>query len=110
MEREQVLERLAQARALVREVIEATDLPMIGRTLKQADMNLHWAQWNLGLPTSLMPELEEELPPAIQPCRNQLEFASATFISGSPTLRFSRWISALQAGSHPSGSTAAVEG
>ncbi len=59
MEREQMLGRIAQARALLREVIEATDLPMIERTLKLADMNLHWAQWNLGVPTTLMPELEE---------------------------------------------------
>ena len=55
-----MLDRIAQARALLREVIEATDLPMIERTLKLADMNLHWAQWNLGVPTSLMPELEEK--------------------------------------------------
>ena len=53
-----MLERIAQARALLREVIEATDLPMIERTLKLADMNLHWAQWSLGAPTTLMPEME----------------------------------------------------
>lgn len=58
MNREQMLERIAQARALLREVIEATDLPMIERTLLLADMNLHWAQWNLGAPVSLMPEME----------------------------------------------------
>ena len=60
MEREQMLEQIAQARALLRAVIETTDLPMIERTLRLADTNLHWAQWNLGMPTSLMPELEEE--------------------------------------------------
>lgn len=60
MEREPMLERIAQARALLREVIEVTDSPMIERTLRLADMNLHWAQWNLGVPTSLMPELDEE--------------------------------------------------
>ncbi len=58
MERDQILDRIAQARALLREVIEATDIPMIERTLKLADMNLHWAEWNLGAPTTLMPELE----------------------------------------------------
>ena len=58
MEREQMLDRIAQARALLREVIEATDLPMIERTLMLADMNLHWAQWNLGAPVGLMPEME----------------------------------------------------
>ncbi len=59
MEREQMLERIGQARAALREVIQETDLPMIERALKLADMNLHWAQWNLGVPTSLLPELEE---------------------------------------------------
>jgi len=59
MNREQMLERIAQARALLREVMEATDLPMIERTLMLADTNLHWAQWNLGVPASLMPETEE---------------------------------------------------
>ena len=58
MDREPMLERIAEARALLREVIEATDLPMIERTLLLADMNLHWAQWNLGAPVSLMPETE----------------------------------------------------
>ena len=60
MEREQMLERIAQARRLLGEVMEATELPMIEQTLKQADMNLHWAQWSLGVPVSLMPELEDE--------------------------------------------------
>ncbi len=58
MDREEMLKRIAQARALLREVIERTDLPMIERTVKLADMNLHWAEWNLGVPTSLMPEIE----------------------------------------------------
>jgi len=57
--REQMLERISRERDLLREVIEATDSPMIERTLKLADMNLHWAQWNLGAPTTLLPELEE---------------------------------------------------
>ncbi|MBI4479154.1 MAG: hypothetical protein HY651_03940 [Acidobacteria bacterium] len=59
MEPEEMLERITRARALLREIIESTDLPMIERALKLADMNLHWAQWNLGAPVSLIPELEE---------------------------------------------------
>jgi hypothetical protein len=59
LERDQVLELLGQARALLREIIDTTDLPMIEQTLKVADRNLHWAQWNLGALTSLMPELED---------------------------------------------------
>ena len=58
MEREQMLQRVAQARVLLGEVIEGTDLPMIERTLRLADMNLHWAQWNLGETVALMPEME----------------------------------------------------
>ena len=54
-----MLERIEQARTVLREVIDETDLPMIERALKLADMNLHWAQWNLGVATSLLPELEE---------------------------------------------------
>jgi len=54
-----MLERITRVRDLLREVIEATDSPMIERTLKLADMNLHWAQWNLGAPTTLLPEFEE---------------------------------------------------
>ena len=58
MDRDEMLNRIAQARALLGEVIESTDLPMIERTLKIADMNLHWAEWNLGVATTLMPEME----------------------------------------------------
>ena len=53
-----MLQRVAQARVLLGEVIEGTDLPMIERTLRLADMNLHWAQWNLGETVALMPEME----------------------------------------------------
>jgi hypothetical protein len=60
MQHEEVLNRIAQARALLRDVIAGTDLPMIERSVKIADMNLHWAQWNLGVPTSLMPESDNE--------------------------------------------------
>lgn len=59
MDRDQVLERLGKARTLLREIIDATELPMIEQALKLADMNLHWAQWNLGALTSLMPDLED---------------------------------------------------
>ena len=60
MDRDQALDRIARARTLLAEIIDSTNLPMIERTLKLADMNLHWAQWNLGVPTALMPELEKD--------------------------------------------------
>lgn len=60
MQREEVLDRIAQARALLKKVIAGTESPMIERSVKIADMNLHWAQWNLGVPTSLMPDSDNE--------------------------------------------------
>ena len=60
MQHEEVLDRIAQARALLREVIAGTESPMIERSVMLADMNLHWAQWNLGVPTSLMPDSDQE--------------------------------------------------
>lgn len=54
-----MLERIAQARRLLREAIEGANSPMIERSLTLADMNLHWAQWNLGVPATLLHEGEE---------------------------------------------------
>ena len=59
MDQEQILERITRARELLSEVISDTDSPMIERTLKLADMNLHWALWNLGAPTTLFPDLAD---------------------------------------------------
>lgn len=57
---DQMIDRLKQARALVDEVYHGTDLPQIQSTVRQADMNLHWALWNLGSVDSL----RHDLPPA----------------------------------------------
>ena len=43
-----MIARIREARALVDEVVAATDLPQIQMTLGQADMNLHMAIWSLG--------------------------------------------------------------
>ncbi len=45
---DQMIEKLKAARALVDEVCQGTDIPQIQSTVQQADMNLHWALWNLG--------------------------------------------------------------
>jgi hypothetical protein len=59
MEREEALEKIAAARALIREVARETDSPLVAQCMRFAEQNLHWAQWNLGEFTSLAPELEE---------------------------------------------------
>jgi hypothetical protein len=57
MTRSQMIANLRRARALVRAVHEATDLPQIQLTLRHADQNLHWALWNLGQIDELRPDL-----------------------------------------------------
>jgi hypothetical protein len=42
------IERIRQARALLAPVIAGTDEPQIEALLRNADMELHWALWNLG--------------------------------------------------------------
>lgn len=55
---EQRIEKLKQARRLVAEAVEGCGIPQLESTLRDADMNLHWALWNLGEVTELRPELE----------------------------------------------------
>lgn len=59
MSREQELKLLAQARVLLRQVAELTDIPAIFQAVKIADMNLHWASWQLGAAEEIMPQLED---------------------------------------------------
>ena len=54
---DQMIEKLKQARDLVDAVYQGCDLPQIQSTLRQADMNLHWALWNLGEVESLRHDL-----------------------------------------------------
>lgn len=58
MEYQEIRQKLAQARAIVREIREGTDSPLIERCMHLADMNLHWALWGLGEVGELTPELE----------------------------------------------------
>ena len=58
MKIEQRIEKLKQARRLVAEAVEGSGIPQLESTLRDADMNLHWALWNLGEVTELRPELE----------------------------------------------------
>lgn len=59
MDRDMTVQKLAQARQLLREIAETNESPLIARCLRLADYNLHWALWQLGEFETLMPELEE---------------------------------------------------
>lgn len=56
---ETMIEKLKAARAAVDEVFEGTDMPQIQAILRQADMNLHWALWNLGEVEALRHDLPD---------------------------------------------------
>lgn len=47
-----------QARKLVSSAMSECDSPQIEAILRSADMELHWALWNLGEAVSLRPELD----------------------------------------------------
>ncbi|MCY1167306.1 hypothetical protein D9M73_72670 [compost metagenome] len=52
------IDLIKQARELVARATAGTDLPQIEAILRSADMELHWALWNLGEPVALRPEFE----------------------------------------------------
>ncbi len=58
MNPEKMIVKLRQARALVDEVVEGAEIPQIQSILRHADMNLHWALWNLGEVDGLRPDLK----------------------------------------------------
>lgn len=58
MEAQETISKLDQARALVREIRDTTESPLIERCMHLADMNLHWAKWCLGGEVEIAPELE----------------------------------------------------
>lgn len=57
---EDMIAKLKEARSLVDEIFQGTDIPQIQSILRQADQNLHWALWNLGSVDSLRPDLPAE--------------------------------------------------
>ena len=54
---EERIRRIKEARSLIAEAMRGCELPQIQAMLKNADMELHWALWNLGEPVPLRPEL-----------------------------------------------------
>lgn len=55
---EERIARIKEARALIAAAMAGCDLPQIEAVLRNADMELHWALWNLGVPVALRPEFE----------------------------------------------------
>lgn len=55
---QQRIDTIHRARALIAEAMAGGDLPQIDAMLRNADMELHWALWNLGEPVALRPELD----------------------------------------------------
>jgi hypothetical protein len=58
MQPNEIIEKLKAARALLDEIYEGTDIPQIQSMMRHADMNLHWALWNLGEVETLRPDLK----------------------------------------------------
>jgi hypothetical protein len=56
------LERLRAARDLLREAAALTDEPAVYQAIELADMNLHWACWQLGSVEQIAPQLERTAP------------------------------------------------
>jgi hypothetical protein len=54
---EERIRQITEARALLAAALKECDLPQIEAMLRNADMELHWALWNLGEPVSLRPEI-----------------------------------------------------
>ena len=55
---DQRVDKLKQARKLVAEAGAGCGIPQLESMLREVDMNLHWALWNLGEVGDLTPDLE----------------------------------------------------
>ncbi len=53
------IDRIRQAREQIASAMQGCDIPQIEQMLRNADMELHWALWNLGEPVSLRPEIDD---------------------------------------------------
>lgn len=56
MDTQEQIDRIRQAREFLRPLITTTGEPQIEAILRSADMELHWALWNLGLAVEHRPE------------------------------------------------------
>src|SRR2546425_9581039 len=51
------IRKIKEARTLLAAAMQGCELPQIEAMLRNADMELHWALWNLGEAVPLRPEL-----------------------------------------------------
>ncbi len=58
MRMEERIAKVQAARALIQAAMAECEAPQIEMMLRNADMELHWALWNLGVPVELRPEME----------------------------------------------------
>jgi hypothetical protein len=58
MERETYVARISEIRVQLRELLQDCKSPQIQTMLRNADMELHWALWNLGVAVPLRPEAD----------------------------------------------------
>jgi len=58
MNTETYIARISDIRAKLIAIIEDCEYPQIEAMLRNADMELHWALWNLGAAVALRPEAE----------------------------------------------------
>jgi hypothetical protein len=56
--REEMVERIRDLQARVRELRQATDNPAIERTMQLLDLYCHMARWELGDVQAMNPEVE----------------------------------------------------
>jgi hypothetical protein len=54
----ELIETIRSARTLLISAIDEAEIPQIDAMLRNADMELHWALWNLGEPVGMRPELD----------------------------------------------------
>ena len=59
MSHEAAIEKLKAARVLIQEASDGLGVPMLEAALTEADMNVHWALWNMGEEVELVPGMAD---------------------------------------------------
>ncbi len=60
---EKYVARISELRIALKELLQDCELPQIEAMLRNADMELHWALWNLGVVVPFRPEADYEALP-----------------------------------------------
>jgi hypothetical protein len=54
----ELIQTIRDVRATLIDAIGETEIPQVDAMLRNADMELHWALWNLGEPVGVRPEFD----------------------------------------------------